>query len=69
MVVDRGDRVMVLLPGRPDSEFQGWATVNRWESYETVRVVFDHIPPNNIYGYPPEWVFPLFVIEEEPCLT
>jgi len=31
-------------------------------------VIFDHIPPNNRYGYNAN-VFALYVIEEEPCLS
>ena len=64
-----GDRVIVLHQ-RQKSLFMGWGTVFREGKNvlgdPTVLVIFDHIPPNNRYGYPSNCVFPLYVIEEWP---
>jgi hypothetical protein len=71
-----GDRV-VILSSPTDREwwgstdpYGGWATIvypyddDPWN--KTVPVNFDNIPPNNTYRFPPDFVFTLYVIEEEP---
>lgn len=71
-----GDRVVILASPRDRDwwasvePFGGWATIScppdedPWS--KSIPVHFDNIHVNNTYRFPPEYVFPLYVVQEEP---
>jgi hypothetical protein len=74
--VRNGDRVVILSSPRDRDWWAsgepcgGWATIaypcddDPWN--KSIHVHFDNIPENNTYRFPPEYVFALHIIEEEP---